>query len=182
MARIDITKWKEYRIGNLFTFQRIYQAKSQALIPTADPSENSDCVPYVVQSRLNNMVSRYVDRQWLIDHDEPPVKGNAIVLGVTLNACSYQPEEFGASQVITARSPYLTKYSGFFIATVLKRYIEKYSYREKPGLKKYKELMIKLPACADGTPDWNFMEEYMRQIEAKAQSTLAVFESILYNK
>lgn len=41
------------------------------------------------------MVSRNVDKQWLVDNNEPLVHGNVLVLGVTLPAVSYQPYEFG---------------------------------------------------------------------------------------
>lgn len=43
---------------------------------------------------FKNMVSRHVNKQWLIDHNETPVSGNRIVLGVTLPAISYQSREF----------------------------------------------------------------------------------------
>lgn len=174
MTTINTENWKKFRLGDLFTFQRVYQAKSQKLIPTVSPTGDIPCVPYVVQSRLNNMVSRYVDRQWLIDHAEPPVEGNAIVLGVTLNACSYQPEAFGASQVIVARSPYLTEYSGFFVATVIREYVEKFDYKEKPGLKKYRALTIKLPADSEGNPDWTYMEQYMKNVMQSVKQFLSI--------
>lgn len=169
MAKIDIGEWAEFTVGELFTLQGIKQAKSQKMIPTVDPS---DGVPYVVQSQYNNMVSRYVDKQWLVDHNEAPVEGNAIVLGVTLNACSYQPDEFGASQVITARSPYLNQWNGFFIASVLRLYIEQFDYQEKPGLEKYKALVIKLPATANGEPDWAYMDEYMSEVMQETEASL----------
>lgn len=66
------------------------------------------------------MVSRNVDKQWLIDNDEPPIHGNVLVLGVTLPAVSYQPYEFGASQVITARADFLTEEIGLYFVVLLK--------------------------------------------------------------
>jgi hypothetical protein len=84
-------EWGEFKLGDLFEFEAIKQAKSQKDIPT-DNSENG--VPYIVQSAFNNMFSRNVNKQWLIDNNEAPVSGNKIVLGVTLPAVSYQPKEF----------------------------------------------------------------------------------------
>ena len=109
---IDISNWKEFRMGDLFELKGVKQAKSQQMIPTLS---SVDGIPYVVQSKYNNMVSRYVDEQYLIDNNEPIIEGNTIVLGVTLNACSYQIDKFGASQVITARSRFLNRFNGFFI-------------------------------------------------------------------
>lgn len=172
MAKIDTSGWKEFVVGELFDLQGIKQAKSQQIIPTVERYGDIPAVPYVVQSRYNNMVSRYVDKQWLIDHNEAPVEGNAIVLGVTLNACSYQPESFGASQVITARSPYLTSCNGFFVATVMNYYISQFDYKEKPGIEKYKALKISLPVDAAGNPDWEYMARYMQEVIRESETCL----------
>lgn len=104
------------------------------------------------------MVSRTVDRQWLIDHNEPPVFGNAIVLGVTLPSISYQPYEFGASQVITARADFLNEDIALYIVTLLKKQMVRFSYSKKPGINRYKELYISLPVTQSGNIDYSYME------------------------
>lgn len=174
--KVDTREWGEFKFGDLFDLHGIKQAKSQKLIPTVELSDGIPCVPYIVQSQFNNMVGRYVDKQWLIENNEPPVEGNALVLGVTLNACSYQPEEFGASQVITARSPCLNKNNGFFIAAIVRKRIEQFDYKEKPSFEKYRALKIMLPIDKTGQPDWAYMEEYMRKVEEKAKNVLNHFE------
>lgn len=175
--KVDTREWGEFKFGDLFDLHGIKQAKSQKLIPTVELSDGIPCVPYIVQSQFNNMVGRYVDKQWLIENNEPPVEGNALVLGVTLNACSYQPEEFGASQVITARSPCLNKNNGFFIAAIVRKRIEQFDYKEKPSFEKYRALKIMLPIDKTGQPDWAYMEEYMRKVERKTDGMLNQFVS-----
>lgn len=174
--KVDTREWGEFKFGDLFDLHGIKQAKSQKLIPTVELSDGIPCVPYIVQSQFNNMVGRYVDKQWLIENNEPPVEGNALVLGVTLNACSYQPEEFGASQVITARSSCLNKNNGFFIAAIVRKRIEQFDYKEKPSFEKYRALKIMLPIDKTGQPDWAYMEEYMRKVEEKGENVLNCFE------
>ena len=78
MTRLDISSWPPIRLGDVFEFEGIKQARTQLAIP-----DDENGIPYVIQSIRNNMVVRRVSRQWLIDHDEPPVPGNAIALGVT---------------------------------------------------------------------------------------------------
>lgn len=92
---VDTSKWGEFVVGELFELTGIKQVKSQHHVV-----EDPNGIPFVVQSNKNNMVKMKADKQWLIDNDEPVVEGNAIVLGVTLPVVSYQPYEFGASQVI----------------------------------------------------------------------------------
>lgn len=164
---IDTSTWKEFRVGDLFEFESIKQAKSQRAVP-----DDINGIPYVVQSKYNNMVVRYVNKQWLIDNNEPPVKGNAIALGVTLNCVSYQEKEFGASQIITARNDNLNCYIGNFVATILTYATERFTYKEKPGLQKYKDTIIKLPATSDGQPDWDYMESYMKTVMEESEKSL----------
>lgn len=161
--RLELPKaraYKHFKLGNLFEIKGVKQAKSQALIPT-------DCtgIPYVVQSMSNNMVSRLVNRQWLVDNNEPPVKGNVIVLGVTLPAVSYQPVEFGASQVITARAEFLNEPIGLYIVSLLEKQMLRFSYSKKPGIQIYKELEIELPVNNRGDIDFLFIENYMQAIK-----------------
>ena len=155
----------------MFDFKGIKQAKSQKEIPT-----DNNGIPYIVQSTTNNMCSRYVNRQYLVDINEPPVSGNAIVLGVTLPAVSYQPKEFGASQVIEARSRFLNEKNGLFFAILISKQMYQFSYQNKPGIEIYKSLKIQLPlkenALDFSNPcdnikniDFDFMESFIRELE-----------------
>lgn len=150
-------------MGKLFEFEAIKQAKSQKAIPTDDTTNG---VPYIVQSTSNNMFSRNVNKQWLIENNEAPVSGNRIVLGVTLPAVSYQPREFGASQVITAKANWLNESNGNFIAIAISKLMYKFSYNSKPGLQIYKDLKIQLPTI-NGNIDFDFMERFTAELEAE---------------
>lgn len=152
--------WSEFELGKLFTFKGIKQSKSQKEIPT-----DQNGIPYIVQSTTNNMCSRYVNKQYLIDTNELPNKGNAIVLGVTLPAISYQPKEFGASQIIEARSDFLNKQNGLFFVTAIYKQMYQFSYQNKPGIEIYKNLKIKLPITANGEIDFDFMESFISGVQ-----------------
>ena len=160
MNDIDTSSWREFRLDELFEFTAIKQAKSQSIIPT-----NENGVNYIIQSTRNNMFSRKVDEQWLIDHNEAPVDGNCIVLGVTLPAVSYQPDKFGASQVIVGRSDFLNESIGLWFVTMLKKQMVRFSYSSKPSLKAYREMTIKLPVKETEEIDWEYMEKYIHAIE-----------------
>ena len=151
--------FKQYKIGELFEIEGIRQAKSQSAIPNDDKG-----VPYVVQSQFNNMVSRFVNEKYLYYNNEPVCEGNAIVLGVTLAAVSYQDRKFGASQVITARAKFLNENIGNYFVALLRKLMVQFSYQNKPGIKIYKEMMISLPTKND-QPDFDFMETYIHAVE-----------------
>ncbi|QKJ66528.1 restriction endonuclease subunit S [Deefgea piscis] len=155
----------------MFVFEAIKQAKSQREIPI-DDTENG--VPYIVQSMFNNMVSRTVNKQWLIEHNEAPVSGNRIVLGVTLPAVSYQPREFGASQVITAKADWLNEKNGVFISIAIFKLMYQFSYNRKPGLQIYKDMKIQLPT-KNWRIDFSFIEDFISKLEAERLAELEAY-------
>lgn len=122
----------------------------------------------------NNMFSRNVNRKWLIDNNEPPVSGNRIVLGVTLPAVSYQPIEFGASQVITAKANWLNQKNGVFVAVAISRLMHQFSYQNKPGLEIYKNLVVTLPV-KNGLIDFDFIERFIAALEAERITELEAY-------
>lgn len=156
--------FRKFKLGNLFNFSAIKQSKSQKDIPT-DDSDNG--VNYIIQSMFNNMFARKVNRQYLVDNNEAPVSGNKIVLGVTLPAVSYQPKEFGASQVITAEADWLNPKNGLFIVTAIEKLMYRFSYGNKPGLKIYKSMEIDLPANKDNQLALSYMEDFITELQAE---------------
>lgn len=168
-------EWQNIKLENIFEFEAIKQAKSQREIPTDNTSNG---VPYIVQSLFNNMFSRNVNKQWLIEHNEPPVSGNRIVLGVTLPAVSYQPKEFGASQVITAKADWLNERNGVFISTAISKLMHQFSYGNKPGIKIYKDLKIRLPTVKkNGVSQiaFDFIEKFIAILQTERLTTLQAY-------
>ena len=155
----------------MFDLEAIKQAKSQREIPTDDTEGG---VPYIVQSTSNNMFARNVNKNWLIENNEAPVSGNRIVLGVTLPAVSYQPREFGASQVITAKADWLNERRGNFVAIVISKLMYQFSYARKPGLQIYKDMRIKLPT-KNSEIDFAFMESFIAELEAERIAELEAY-------
>ena len=147
----------------MFEFESIKQAKSQREIPNDDTING---IPYVVQSVFNNMVARNVNKNWLIENNEPPVSGNRIALGVTLPAVSYQSKEFGASQIITAKAEWLNEKRGLFIAIAISKLMYQFSYGRKPGMQIYREMKIQLPT-QNGSIDFAFMENFIVELEER---------------
>jgi len=58
----------------------------------------------------------------------------------------------------------LNKYIYLFLATVLSINKFKYSYGRQVRLSRLKDETISLPIDSNGTPDWDFMEEYIKTI------------------
>ncbi|MDR1159019.1 MAG: restriction endonuclease subunit S, partial [Syntrophomonadaceae bacterium] len=79
----------------------------------------------------------------------------------------YQATPFWASDdvnVLYANGWVLNKYIALFIATVIKTNRYKFSYGRKWTMEKMKKSLIKLPVTAQGSPDWNYMENYIKSL------------------
>lgn len=57
-----MTEFKKFKLGKLFQFESVRQAKSQSAIPTDNNKKTR--IPYIVQSTKNNMFKRNVNKQW----------------------------------------------------------------------------------------------------------------------
>ena len=58
----------------------------------------------------------------------------------------------------------MNKYNALFIVTVIKTNRYRFSYGRKWTLEKMNESVIKLPTRADGTPDFEYMENYIKSL------------------
>jgi hypothetical protein len=60
----------------------------------------------------------------------------------------------------------LNKYNGTFITTIADRIRGKYNFGYKRSTMRLRKEVLTLPSCADGSPDWDYMENYMRELES----------------
>lgn len=71
------------------------------------------------------------------------------------------------ARVFSLSSKVLTHENGLFIATCLQKLTCRFSYTNMCSWNKIKNEKISLPVLPDGTPDYQFMENYIRAIEKK---------------
>lgn len=58
----------------------------------------------------------------------------------------------------------MNKYNALYIVTVIKANKYRFSYGRKWTLEKMKDTMIKLPCTVDGTPDFEYMERFIKRL------------------
>lgn len=81
---------------------------------------------------------------------------------------AYKKEDFiSTTSNSFGYAKWINKYTGLFVASILCRFKEKYTFgygRTENRLRKDK---VFLPINSEGQPHWEFMENYMKQIEEK---------------
>lgn len=156
MLDLHDREWKEFYLRQVFPdIQRGKRLK------TADHIEGT--VPYVSSSAVNNGVDAFIGNDSKVrKFDECLTLANSGSVGKTF----YHNYEFIASDHVTAlKSPNLNKYSYIFIATIVQRLEEKYSFNREINDVRINKEKIVLPVDDAGLPDYAFMEQYIKERE-----------------
>ena len=151
---LNIKEWGEFALGSLFTF------KKGKRLTKADMVEGN--TNYLGAISENNGVRQRIDASALFAPNCITVNYNGSV-----GEAFYQHDPFWASDdvnVLYANGWILNKHIAMFVITTIKANRYQYSYGRKWTLDKMKESIIKLPAMSDGSPDWTFMERYIKAL------------------
>jgi hypothetical protein len=150
----NLDTWDEFLLGDLFA---IKASRDKNLFNSGDGG-----TPYVAASSENNGITSFVDTM-------PSQKSNTLTIARNGSVCSafYHPIDYCSSpddiRVLTPKFN-MNVYTGLFIKTIVEREKFKYGYGRKLGTSRIKKLIIKLPATPLGSPDWDYMERYIKSL------------------
>lgn len=149
-------KWCEYKMGDLFRFVKGRRLTKADMI---DGQTN-----YLGAISENNGVRQHIQVE---PEDISPANCITVNYNGSVGEAFYQKEPFWASDdvnILYADGWVMNKYNALFITTVIKANRYRFSYGRKWTLEKMKETIIKLPCKSDGSPDFEYMEEYMKAL------------------
>ena len=155
---LNIQEWKEFKLSDIFTsIENCKCSSAEELL------EDGSDLFYIGAKKIDNGVMRLVARR-----NEFVSRGNGIIficdgqgsIGYSL----YADDDFiGSTTLSIGYNDKLNKYNAMFFVTVsdLERF--KYSF----GRKRKSTLgnsTIKLPATSEGSPNWQFMADYIKSL------------------
>ncbi len=155
-------RWKNYILRDLFPI--LVAGKSKGL----NHIEKSDSgISYLGATNQNNGVLCFVE-----PNANAIQKGNCIAFvrngEGSMGYSVYKAENFIATSDMTlGYNQYLNKYNGTFITTIADRIRGKYNFGYKRSAGRLAKEVLTLPADNNGNPNWEYMEQYMRNIESK---------------
>lgn len=125
-------------------------------------------VNFVGRTNVNNGIQGMVD---MLEY--PPNEGGTISLSQVGTIVSiYQQEPYYTSQNIVKISSSLgiSKPVGSYLTTVINKCLKQYVGYNTPKIEDISNLELLLPvkALTDTEPDWEYMEQYIKEIEKKA--------------
>lgn len=154
---LDPLKWKSFRYDKIFNVKKGKRITKMDLIPGG--------TPFLSAIDGNNGIREYSGLVALHSGNTITVNYNGSV-----GEAFYQERPFWASDDINVLYPqiHLNKYIAMFLITLIRQEKYRYNYGRKWHKERMEESTIKLPVKADGTPDCEFMERYIKSLPYSA--------------
>ena len=124
-------------------------------------ANDDNSILYVTRTDVNNGCKGFVINENFTDIEE----GNAITIGDTTSTIFYQKQKFiCGDHMVVLRSKHLNTYTGLYVTTLLNKERFRYNYGRAFTMEIIEQTRIKLPVTPEGTPDWQFMENYIKSL------------------
>lgn len=172
--KIDTTGWKPFAIGELFGVE-ISKSVDKSKLQFEEEGE----FDFIGRTPVNNGIQRKLNKLKF----EPNKSGTFSVAQIGVHVCQYRETDWYASQNIFVLTPLYKELGSVnkFITAVITRRLDCIygtdTYAIYPTAKTLPKLTIVLPVDKNCDPDWDYMEEYMKMAQEKAESTLNQFIS-----
>lgn len=157
MNKLQDRQWAPFKISELF------EIKTGANISKIFLDFRGQ-IPRITASATNNGIDSFTKETSVRNFR---TNENCVSISF-LGTCFYQPIKASYDMKIHSikiKDRKLNKYIGLFIAFVCNREFQKFSYGNQLSSTDLPKQQILLPITVDGQPDWQFMEDYMREKE-----------------
>lgn len=174
MNLIEHNNWKEFLFTEIFDIQKGFYNKKP-------PCFEEGNIPFIGASDSNNGITGFTNYGTIKANskigygknepiDRKIFKGNAICVtnNGSVGYAYYQVSDFTCTHDVNPLyllNHELNRYIAMFLIACIEKQRVCFAYARKWRPKRMVNSRIMLPATAEGTPDWQFMEAYMKQQE-----------------
>ena len=153
---INETKWKEFFFTDIFK-----EIKRGKRLTKSNQIEGD--TPYVSSTGANNGVDNFISNNTNVRKYSNNL---SLANSGSVGSCFYHYYEYIASDHITAlTSEYADEYIYKFMATIISRLEEKYSFNREINDKRISREKLFLPIDNNGIPHWEYMRNYVKELE-----------------
>ena len=166
---VNIKSWGTFAIGTLFDI------KKGSRLTKAQMKEGN--IRYIGSSALNNGQTASIGNQDCIH----PANLLTVCYNGSVGETFYQDEKFWASDDVNVLYPKfkMNRNIALFIAPLIKKVSEKYSYVNKWKLEDMRADEITLPITDDGEPDLHYMDSYIKNLIQESENALNTLQKII---
>ena len=154
---LNTDKWRTYRLGG---DDGLFVITKGSRLTKADQRDGR--INYVGASAFNNGITNHIGND-----DQLNMSGTiSVCYNGSIGEAFYQDEPYWATDDVNVLTPKfnLTPEIAIFITTVIKNESVKYAFNNKWTKELMEQSGILLPAKSDGTPDYEFMEKYIKSL------------------
>jgi hypothetical protein len=183
MGMIDTTDWGTFTVSQFCETNKKggkLQVPTGANIPSKDLDENGT-TPRITVTGVNNGVFGVFDYIGSKPTDYR-VFNNFISVSF-LGTVFYQENDASLDMKVHCIKPLnvtLNQYTGQFLVSAIKASLRESSYSDQISSTALPEMEVKLPVDANGNPDWQYMEDYMKSIEVSVCNSLSKLASAIH--
>lgn len=169
MKEIDTSAWGEFQIGDLFTLVKGSRLTSL--------SRSDGEIPYVGASQFNNGITHYIGN----DENLHPAGVLTVCYNGPVGTTFYQPQEFWATDDVNVLYPKApaSMETLLFIAPMIENAGAEFAYIDKWKMADMAAAVIRLPVTSSGAPDWDYMEQTMRNVMAEREAALDSLQALV---
>lgn len=163
---LDVKNWKPFYISDIFT---IRNGKG---ITKEEIENNPGDLTAVQSGEENNGSIGKIDKQYCLDKNYVVSENPCLTVARSGSAGFVSFQKYGCVVGDSAKLLELKETDKIsdnvllFLQSILLMLQSKYAYGRKVTNEKYASEIIRLPVCADGSPDWGFMEEYIKSLRS----------------
>lgn len=172
---LNDTTWREFKFIDIFNIVDGYYNKK--------PPQINGKIPFLGATQYTNGITGFYSEETILKWDKVgresqdnvdkrifPKNCIAITNNGSVGKAYYQEHRFTSSHDITPvylKENTMNRYLALFLIPLIEKSGESFEYAKKWRPKRMRKSHIMLPIDQKGNPDWFFMENYMKQIEAK---------------
>ena len=149
-------KWKEFKCGDIFVINNCKSYHKKNLI------SSKKGIAYITRTSMNNGLQDVV-----VNKNFKLNKKNTITLGAENADFFYQPFKYIAgNNVHEIFHPKINKFIGLFLVQIFRASVKNAGFGYGNGLTgtRFKNRIILLPVDQNDRPDWQYMENYIKEI------------------
>lgn len=170
---LNTANWKWFRYDEIFDIKKGFYNKK----PDEDTTGN---IPFIGATDSNNGITSWYDYETIEltskTGEEPnaPIEKKIFKLNCitvsnngSVGFAFYQPKEFTCTHDVNPlylKNKELNIYIAMFLCTLIETERYRWAYGRKWRPKRMPSSLIKLPIIKNGTPDWQFMENYIKSL------------------
>lgn len=170
---LDSVGWETFRIRDVFevTNSKPYHKDKLVL--------SNNGIEYVTRTSQNNGVEDIVslERNYILNED------NSISLGAeNADFFFHENKYLTGNKMYCIKNQYINKFNGLFLVNIFRNSIKGAGFGYGKGLTgtRFKTRYIVLPIDDNGNPNWQFMEDYIKQeMKAQSQKVITYYENKL---